>query len=63
MDDDKKQKHIQYTIIAFCGTVMICMILFSLFSGSLGIFHFVSAIVLGALAGGATFGVVHMLEL
>lgn len=63
MDSDKKQKHIQYSIIAFCGTIMICMLLFSFFSGSWGFFHFFSAIVLGALAGGATFGVMHVLEL
>ena len=63
MDDDKKQKHIQYTIIAFCGTVMILMILFSLFSSSVGFFHFFGAILLGGLAGGATFGIAHVLDL
>ncbi|MBN1394837.1 MAG: hypothetical protein JW959_07430 [Pirellulales bacterium] len=63
MDDDKKQRHVNFTIIAFCGTVMIFMILFWLFSSFLGFWHFFTAILLGALVGGATFAVCHVLEL
>lgn len=66
MDDDKTQRHVKYTIIAFCGTVMICMFLFAWLSGGMahvGIFHYIGAILLAALAGGATFGVAHVLEL
>ena len=66
MDDDKTQRHVKYTIIAFCGTVMISMVLFSWLRGGMGhvhFFDFVGAFALGALAGGATFGVTHVLEL
>ncbi|MBU4271925.1 MAG: hypothetical protein KKE86_16315 [Planctomycetes bacterium] len=66
MDDDKTQRHIKYTIIAFCGTVMICMFLFAWLRGGMGYVHFLDyfgAVLLAALAGGATFGVAHVLEL
>ncbi len=64
MDDDKTKRHVNYTIIGFCGTVMLAMILFYWLSGGfVSFWHFIAAIVLGGLVGGATFGVAHVLEL
>jgi len=66
MDDDKTQRHAKYTIIAFCGTVMLSMILFSWLSGGMmhvGFWHFVGAFLLGGVVGGATFAAAHVLEL
>ena len=65
MDEDKTQRHVKYTIIAFCGTVMIVMLLFAWGRGGMGYVHFfdyIIAIFLAALAGGATFGAASVLD-
>ena len=65
MDDDKTQRHVKYTIIAFCGTVMVCMFLFAWLRGGMSYVHaldYVGAFVLAALAGGATFGAAYVLD-
>ncbi len=65
MDEDKTQRHVKYTIIAFCGTVMICMFLIAWLRGGMSYVHFFDyfiAVFLAVLAGGATFGAASVLD-
>ncbi len=65
MDEDKTQRHVKYTIIAFCGTIMLYMFLAAWLRGGMsyvGIFDYIIAFFVAALAGAATFGAAYVLD-
>ncbi|MCE5266964.1 MAG: hypothetical protein LLG00_03670 [Planctomycetaceae bacterium] len=65
MDDDKQHRHILVAIMSFCAVVIIYMLGALIFrTGHMAHgWDFVWAIVLGSLAGGGGFAVVHTLDL
>lgn len=62
MDDDKKKRHINFTVIAFCGTIAIYMLLAAMFSSGVGIGSYFIAFIVAALVAGATFGAAYILD-
>ncbi|MEN6459139.1 MAG: hypothetical protein ABFC63_09425 [Thermoguttaceae bacterium] len=65
MDDDKQRRHVLVAIMSFCLMIIIYMLGAILFrTGHMAhTVDFVMAILLGALAGGGGFAVVHVLDL
>jgi hypothetical protein len=61
--DDKSGRHVKFAIIAFCLMTMIWMIGATMRHGGPGLWSYVLAIVLGAVVGGATYGVCTLMDL